>query len=543
MATPSGYCYSDASSSDHHQNPQIYNLTAAMEFIGFPSKNLINHHQHINDLTANHHETIMVSPLSWNHQQQNRIGVDDPSSVRYVFSAEANERQSQGSLSLSLTSSNPPTTNLQSRFGQSSSSMSENHYRQMMQQQFQIRNSKYLEPAKEFLNQLCNLGTIASKKKSKESDELHLQDDNNTGIQPPPPPPFALDFLELQRKKTKLFQMLQEVDRRYKHYCDQMKAVVSSFEAVAGDGAATVYSAMASRAMSRHFRCLKDGIVSQIKATNKAMGERDAAIPGATKGETPRLRVLDLKLRQQRAFQQMGMVENHPWRPQRGLPEKSVAVLRAWLFEHFLHPYPSEVDKRILARQTGLSRSQVSNWFINARVRLWKPMVEEMYLEDQKEGDGGGGAADPPTNEDRKPTQDQLMVRTDNSECLSSIINTPRKNHNAIQIDQNDEISAAMQFDFSSYSHHSAGGASYLHENAVIPSNYGGGGVSLTLGLQQHGGGGGGVSLAFAPAASQSSLFYGRDDEIEECQTVQYSIFDSENQNLQYRQLLHDLAG
>ena len=31
--------------------------------------------------------------------------------------------------------------------------------------------------------------------------------------------------------------------------------------------------------------------------------------------------------------------------------------------------------------------TQVSNWFINARVRLWKPMVEEMYLEEQKEAE------------------------------------------------------------------------------------------------------------------------------------------------------------
>lgn len=36
----------------------------------------------------------------------------------------------------------------------------------------------------------------------------------------------------------------------------------------------------------------------------------------------------------------------------------------------------------MLARQTGLSRGQVSNWFINARVRLWKPMIEEMYKEE-----------------------------------------------------------------------------------------------------------------------------------------------------------------
>lgn len=117
-----------------------------------------------------------------------------------------------------------------------------------------------------------------------------------------------------------------------------MKAVVSSFEAVAGNGAATVYSALASKAMSRHFRCLRDGIVGQIKATMKAMGEKDTAAPGTTKGETPRLRLLDQTLRQQSAFRQMNMMESHPWRPQRGLPERSVTVLRAWLFEHFLHP-------------------------------------------------------------------------------------------------------------------------------------------------------------------------------------------------------------
>lgn len=33
---------------------------------------------------------------------------------------------------------------------------------------------------------------------------------------------------------------------------------------------------------------------------------------------------------------------------------------------------------------------QVSNWFINARVRLWKPMVEDMYQQELKEGEGSG---------------------------------------------------------------------------------------------------------------------------------------------------------
>jgi len=35
---------------------------------------------------------------------------------------------------------------------------------------------------------------------------------------------------------------------------------------------------------------------------------------------------------------------------------------------------------------------QVSNWFINARVRLWKPMVEEMYLEEMKDHEQANGS-------------------------------------------------------------------------------------------------------------------------------------------------------
>lgn len=49
-----------------------------------------------------------------------------------------------------------------------------------------------------------------------------------------------------------------------------------------------------------------------------------------------------------------------------------------------VYRYPKDTDKIMLAKQTGLTRSQVSNWFINARVRLWKPMVEEMYTEEVK---------------------------------------------------------------------------------------------------------------------------------------------------------------
>mmetsp|Transcript_24819 Transcript_24819/g.47063 ORF Transcript_24819/g.47063 Transcript_24819/m.47063 type:complete len:625 (+) Transcript_24819:2-1876(+) len=54
---------------------------------------------------------------------------------------------------------------------------------------------------------------------------------------------------------------------------------------------------------------------------------------------------------------------------------RATAMLRDWLYQHFLHPYPSNADKQKLSRATQLTRTQVSNWFINARVRLWRPLI------------------------------------------------------------------------------------------------------------------------------------------------------------------------
>ncbi|KAL5545708.1 hypothetical protein UlMin_005395 [Ulmus minor] len=192
---------------------------------------------------------------------------------------------------------------------------------------------------------------------------------------------------EIQMKKAKLISMLDEVEQRYRQYHHQMQIVISSFEQAAGIGSARTYTALALQTISKQFRCLKDAITGQIRAANKSLGEEDC-LGGKVEGS--RLKYVDHHLRQQRALQQLGMIQQNAWRPQRGLPERSVSVLRAWLFEHFLHPYPKDSDKHLLAKQTGLTRSQVSNWFINARVRLWKPMVEEMYLEEIKEQEHNG---------------------------------------------------------------------------------------------------------------------------------------------------------
>ncbi|KAG4961241.1 hypothetical protein JHK87_037874 [Glycine soja] len=205
---------------------------------------------------------------------------------------------------------------------------------------------------------------------------------------------------DYQHKKAKLLYMQEEVSRQCKQYHLQMQMVVSSFESVAGLGSATPYIPMALKSVSKHFRCLKNSISDQLKLISEALGE-DLSIPCSTstcsnKADTTTMaRVRCGSSMDQSFFLKNKCVkgttelldeppQQHVWRPQRGLPERAVAILKAWLFEHFLHPYPTDTDKHMLASQTGLSRNQVSNWFINARVRVWKPMVEEIHTLETK---------------------------------------------------------------------------------------------------------------------------------------------------------------
>ncbi|QCE09363.1 BEL1-like homeodomain protein 9 [Vigna unguiculata] len=198
---------------------------------------------------------------------------------------------------------------------------------------------------------------------------------------------------DYQQKKAKLLYMQEEVTRQCKQYHLQMQMVISSFESVAGLGSATPYISMALKSVSKHFRCLKNSISDQLKLMSEALGE-DVSKPSCSSGSKADTTMARIRCSMDQSFlkNKSGRggttdlldPQQHVWRPQRGLPERAVAILKAWLFEHFLHPYPTDTDKHMLASQTGLSRNQVSNWFINARVRVWKPMVEEIHMLETK---------------------------------------------------------------------------------------------------------------------------------------------------------------
>ncbi|CAL9760235.1 unnamed protein product [Musa acuminata subsp. burmannicoides] len=610
---------------------ELYSLQTGMEMLGIPSKpqeNSDNWRASFSVIGSSAHaascsfpqpsnENLMVTPerlplCPW--QPPNQMLVDGPR-ARFLFPpCEGNGQSSSGGLSLSLNHAETSNSSYdQPPFDQDVLPTSRDELFQdgrffrppispttsnlHQPSQHLLKTSKYLLAAQDLLNEFCNMNTTADSgsSKKKASKTKQRNEGGSSSSISLSQSLYSLDIHELQTRKAKLLSMREEVDRRYRRYRHRMKAVVSSFEAMAGEGAAAAYSTLASKVMSRHFGCLRDRIAGQIQVIRRQMGEKDAVAEGgsSTRGETPRLKLIDQHLRQQKAFQQAGVMESEPWRPQRGLPQRSVSILRAWLFEHFLHPYPSDVDKHILARQTGLSRSQaclrptlynhiqiirllaitlishmittiiymwfyqqVSNWFINARVRLWKPMVEEMYLEEILEqedqtslGDNSNDddAINPPNHpqssqsqnsiynscevdiEEQKPAAGQLLT---DSDSLSWIVSSSSARD---RISSKSSDFGAVDLDFSSYNHYYCSNQNF------------GSGVSLTLGLQQHNGGGS-VRPSFPPSlASQQSLVYSK-EQMEECHPSRFSILDGEAQNLHYRnlmgaQLLRDLAG
>ncbi|KAJ1263187.1 hypothetical protein BS78_09G164800 [Paspalum vaginatum] len=276
-------------------------------------------------------------------------------------------------LSLSSASSNPPPAARR----QLSAGVATGPYGPFTGYAAVLGRSRFLGPAQKLLEEICDVGgrpTLLDRRSDEGLLDMDVDHDMDGGYRAASEA-VAVSGAEQQWRKTRLISLMEDVCRRYKQYYQQLQSVISSFESVAGLSNAAPFASMALRTMSKHFKCLKSMIMSQLRNTNKVaandgIGKEDMANFTLMGGGAGLLRGNSLN-----AFSQ----PHNIWRPQRGLPERAVSVLRSWLFEHFLHPYPTDSDKQMLAKQTGLTRNQVSNWFINARVRLWKPMVEEIH--------------------------------------------------------------------------------------------------------------------------------------------------------------------
>lgn len=234
MAEEENYnCYSDDHHNHHHHhvnsssNPNATTSfeTSPLEIFNFESHNSVSHNS---VLFSSSSSSKPITDSDFYH-------FDESSLQRCMFPSESNERPTQG-LSLSLSSANPSTIGLQSfehnyqhhnhqgYFGKSMSMDHDQHHHHMMiqesynhQHEYNIRSSRYLVPAQELLNEFCNLGSKqndhSSKAKGAASTSNQWQDhDNlNNASSSKTKSLSSIEFMELQKKKTKLLQMLEEV--------------------------------------------------------------------------------------------------------------------------------------------------------------------------------------------------------------------------------------------------------------------------------------------------------------------------------------------
>ncbi|KAG6491724.1 hypothetical protein ZIOFF_046660 [Zingiber officinale] len=382
-----------------------------------------------------------------------------------------------------------------------------------------LSRSRFLEPARKLLEEVC-----------------HVEGQGVKGLNPEVDPPTEWALPEHGGKEGQqwrnsrlLLSLLDEVYRRYKHYYQQVQTVITSFESVAGLSTAAPYALMALSAMSRNFRYLKNSISHQFHQTSKRL--RDQGING---DNISNIGLLETSHHHHHHHNQrstcspaaaFSQPHPHVWRPQRGLPERAVSVLRSWLFEHFLHPYPTDVDKQNLAKQTGLTRNQVSNWFINARVRLWKPMVEDIYSLEMRQKNKMSAVTEeqpqPPSSCMTNPADAQSLRGGQDNRCSSSRgiqgnNLAPMPNH------IHESVLNFVGHDMSN------------HDNVGVGIGAGNGlanGVSLTLGLHQNNG------VCFTEPIP---LTVPRRFGLDECtETYMASAFGAE----QERQLVKDVGG
>uniref|UniRef100_A0A0E0CI87 Homeobox domain-containing protein n=1 Tax=Oryza meridionalis TaxID=40149 RepID=A0A0E0CI87_9ORYZ len=205
-----------------------------------------------------------------------------------------------------------------------------------------------------------------------------------------------------QRLRSELLTMLQLMDQKYNQCLDEIQSTTARFNTLthataraagmSSSSSSSICAPFAHRTVSAMYHGLRRRIAGEIMSAAAAGGRpcRGESSSAVTGGERERSWESAF-IQKHWAVQQLRRGEQQCWRPQRGLPEKSVAVLKAWMFENFLRPYPKDSEKEMLAARSGLSRNQVSNWFINARVRLWKPMIEEMCEELKRSSGGGAG--------------------------------------------------------------------------------------------------------------------------------------------------------
>jgi hypothetical protein len=123
-------------------------------------------------------------------------------------------------------------------------------------------------------------------------------------------------------------------------------------------------------------------------------------------------------------------------------PADVIRLLKKWLLENFKDPYPSAEVKMALAEQTNLTYEQVQHWFVNARMRIWRPLLKKRMESQALESRQGGGSGYP-RKASQQPNTHRLAMAGSTHGSRSRKSSAPRRtkpNHGGIREDRDEYL-------------------------------------------------------------------------------------------------------
>lgn len=114
------------------------------------------------------------------------------------------------------------------------------------------------------------------------------------------------------------------------------------------------------------------------------------------------------------------------------LPCHVVEYLKNWLMspEHINHPYPSESEKARMVAETGIEIKRLNNWFVNNRIRFWKPRFEAMQkqqeLKKRKLSESNESIISLETNSKPSPRGTRSITPSPKQDAIQVIVPSPK---------------------------------------------------------------------------------------------------------------------
>ena len=143
-----------------------------------------------------------------------------------------------------------------------------------------------------------------------------------------------------------------QMDAKYYQCLEEIQSTTAKFSGLmqpsgSNSGGGSICAPFAHRAMSSAYCALRRRITGEIMVAAGA-GTAGWPTPSHHPHRAESSMVSCVKLEESSSWDESAFIQKHltarrrtphqDWRPQRGLPEKSVSVLKAWMFENFLHP-------------------------------------------------------------------------------------------------------------------------------------------------------------------------------------------------------------